>query len=152
MESAMNRRNTAGAMSQENVEIARRIAEAFEAGVERGDFTRPWDTGAVAEDCEFIPAPEYAEQGSYEGRKGFSEFMLSWTEDFEHYSVQTERLIDAGEDRVVGFFTQSARGKGSGAPVEQEYATVYDFQNGQLVRLRIYFDHDAALEAAGLRD
>jgi ketosteroid isomerase-like protein len=139
-------------MSQENVEIARRIAEAFEAGVQRGDFTAPWETGAVAEDCEFVPAPEYAEQRSYQGRKGFSEFMLSWTEGFENYSVQTERLIDVGGDRVVGFFTQSATGKGSRAPVEQEYATVYDLENGQLVRLRIYFDRDAALEAAGLRE
>jgi ketosteroid isomerase-like protein len=136
-------------MSQENVERARRIAEAFEAGVKRGDFGAPWETGAVADECEFIPAPQYAEQGSYEGREGFSEFMLSWTEDFENYSVQMERLIDAGEDRVVGFFTQSGTGKGSRAPVEQEYATVYDFENGQLVRLRIYFDRDAALDAAG---
>jgi ketosteroid isomerase-like protein len=139
-------------MSQENVEVARRIAEAFEAGVERGDFAAPWETGAVAEDCEFIPAPEYAEQGSYQGRGGFSEFMLSWTEDFENYSVRLERLIDAGEERVVGFFTQSATGKGSGAPVEQEYATVYDFKDGQLIRLRIYFDRDEALEAAGLSE
>ena len=37
-------------MSQENVEIVRRISEAFEAGVERGDFTAAWETGAVAED------------------------------------------------------------------------------------------------------
>ena len=45
MESAMNRRNTAGAMSQENVEIARRIAEAFEAGVERGRLHPPLGHG-----------------------------------------------------------------------------------------------------------
>jgi ketosteroid isomerase-like protein len=139
-------------MLQANVEIARRIAEAFEAGVQRGDFAAPWETGAVAEDCEFVPAPEYAEQRSYEGREGFSEFMSRWTEDFENYSVQVERLVDAGEDRVVGFFTQSATGKGSGAPVEQKYATVYDLENGQLVRLSIYFDRNQALEAAGLRE
>ncbi len=139
-------------MSEENLEIARRISEAFEAGVERGDFTAAWETGAVAEDCELIPAPEHPEQRSFEGREGFSEFMLGWTEDFENYSVHRERLIDAGEDRVVGFFTQSATGKASGAPIDQGYAIVYELEDGQLVRLRIYLDRDAALQAAGLSE
>ena len=138
-------------MSQENVEIVRRISEAFEAGVERGDFTAAWETGAVAEDCELIPSPEL-EQRSYEGREGFSEFMLGWTEDFENYSVDRERLIEAGEDRVVAFFTQSGTGKGSGAPVDQRYAVVYELENGQLVRLLVYLDRDAALQAAGLAE
>jgi ketosteroid isomerase-like protein len=139
-------------MSGENVEIVRRILEAFDAGVERGDFGAAWDTGAVAEDCEWIPASEMAEQRSYKGREGFVEFMLGWTEDFEDYSIHREQLIDAGDDRVVGFFTQSAMGKASGAPVEQRYAVVYDLANDQLVRLSLYLDRDQALEAAGLSE
>jgi ketosteroid isomerase-like protein len=139
-------------MSQENVEVVRRISETFEAGVERGDFGAAWTTGALAEDCELIPAPENPEPRRYQGREGFTEFMLNWTEDFEGYSIHRERLIDAGEDRVVGFFTQSATGKGSGAPVEQEYAVVYELENGQLVRLRIYLDRDQARQAVGLWD
>ncbi len=139
------------AMSQENAEIVRRIAEAFEAGVERGDFGAAWETGAVATDVEFIALPEMMEQRSYRGQEGFVEFMRRWTEDFEGYSVETERLIDAGNDRVVGFLTQSGTGTGSGASVVQEYAVIYDLKDGQLVRLRAYLDRDEALEAAGLR-
>ena len=138
-------------MSQENAEIVRRIAEAFEAGVERGDFGAAWETGAVATDVEFIALPEMMEQRSYRGQEGFVEFMRRWTEDFEGYSVETERLIDAGNDHVVGFLTQSGTGTGSGASVVQEYAVVYDLKDGQLVRLRAYLDRDEALEAAGLR-
>ena len=138
-------------MSQETVEIVRRISDSFEAGVERGDFAAAWETGAVAEYCELIPAPEL-EQRSYEGREGFSEFMLGWPEDFESYSVHRERLIEAGEDRVVALFTQSGTGKASGAPVDQRYAVVYELENGQLVRLLVYLDRDAALEAAGLSE
>ena len=58
------------------MEIVRRIREAFEAGVERGDFGAAWETGAVAEDCELIPAPENPELGRYGGREGVLEFML----------------------------------------------------------------------------
>jgi ketosteroid isomerase-like protein len=137
-------------MSQANLEIVRRTLDAFDAGVERGDFGTAWDTGAVAEDCEWVPASEMAEQRSYRGREGFAEFMRGWTEDFEDYSIHRERLIEAGDDRVVGLFTQSAIGKGSGAPVEQRHAVVYDLADGQLVRLRLYLDRDEALEAAGL--
>ena len=76
--------------------------------------------------------------------------MHRWTEDFDGYSIQFERLIDAGEDRIVGFFTQSATGKGSGARVEQPYFIVFDMRDGQLVRMRAYLDRAEALEAAGL--
>jgi ketosteroid isomerase-like protein len=61
-------------------------------------------------------------------------------------------LIDAGNDSVVAFFHQSATGRGSGVPVEQEYAVIYELQDGQLVRMRLYIDRAEALEAAGLSE
>jgi ketosteroid isomerase-like protein len=139
-------------MSQENVEIIRRVNEAFEAGAERGDFAAVWNTGAVAADAEWMGFPELMEQRSFRGREGFMEFMRSWTEDFEGWSARLERLIDAGNDCVVGFHHQTATGKGSGAPVEQEYAVIYDLQDGQLVRLRAYLNRAEALQAAGLSE
>jgi hypothetical protein len=36
-------------MSEENVEIVRRVIKAFETGLERGDPGAAWDTGLVAE-------------------------------------------------------------------------------------------------------
>jgi ketosteroid isomerase-like protein len=137
-------------MSQENVEIVRRTIEAFEAGAKRGDFSAAWETGAVAEDVELVPAAEL-EQRSFRGREGFVEFMRGWTEDFEGWSAQLERLIDARNDSVVAFFHQTGTGRGSGVPVEQEYAVIYELQAGQLVRMRVYLDRAKALEAAGLR-
>jgi ketosteroid isomerase-like protein len=138
-------------MSQENVEIVRRTIEAFEAGAEHGDFSAAWETGVVAEDVEWIAFAEL-EQRSFRGREGFVEFMRGWTEDFEGWSAHLERLIDAGNDRVVAFYRQTATGKGSGVPVEQDYALVYELEGGQLVRMRAYLDRAEALEAAGLRE
>jgi ketosteroid isomerase-like protein len=95
-----------------------------------------------------IPAAEMAEQRSYKGRDGFDEFMRGWTDDFEEYSVHLERLIDAGDRRVVGLFHQTAMGRGSGVPVRQDYAMVYELADGQLVRMQIYLDRDEALKQA----
>jgi ketosteroid isomerase-like protein len=138
-------------MSQENVEIVRGIIEAFESGAERGDFEAAWETGAVAPDVEWVAFAEL-EQRSFTGREGFVEFMRRWTEDFEGWSAQVERLVDAGNDRVVGFLHQTATGKGSGVPVEQDYAIIYELKGGRLVRMRAYVDRAQALQAAGLSE
>ena len=47
------------------------------------------------------------------GREEFVEFMSTWTEEFEGWSIQVERLIDAGEDGVVALTHQSGTGKGA---------------------------------------
>ena len=76
----------------------------------------------------------------YKGRDEFLDFMSTWTEDFEDFSIELERLIDAGDDRVVGLFHQRGIGKGSGAPVELHTALVHELQDGQVVRMRNYLD------------
>ena len=43
--------------------------------------------------------------------------MRLWTEQFDDYSFQVERLIDAGRDRVVALVRQAGTGKESGVPV-----------------------------------
>ncbi len=137
-----------GSVSEQDVEVIRGILEAFIAGVERGDFGAAWVTGAVAAQMEWIPAAEMAEQRSFRGREDFVEFMRGWTEDFEEYSVHVERLIDAGNHRVIGLFNQTGMGRGSGVPVRQDYAIVYDLADGQLVRMQIYLDREEALKQA----
>jgi ketosteroid isomerase-like protein len=144
-------------MSQENVEIVRRIVEALIAGVESGDFASAWDSGAVADDVEWVADRNFLGQRSFKGQEGFVAFVRGWTEDFEEYSLRCERLVDAAEDRVLGFFTESATGtsatgKGSGATVEQPFFVVFDMSRGQLVRMQAYIDRAQALEAAGLRE
>jgi ketosteroid isomerase-like protein len=137
-------------MSQANVEIVRQVLDAFQEGLERGDLGAAFDTAMVAADAEWIPGRGFPGPRSFRGREGFIEFMRSWTEDFEGWSNQVERLIDAGNDRVVGVFRQSATGKESGVPVEVRLATIYELEGGRIVRMRIYLDPTEALEAAGL--
>jgi ketosteroid isomerase-like protein len=139
-------------MSQENVEIVRRLFEEFLAGMKRGDPGALFDSEAVADDFEFILAVPLEGRSVWRGRGGFVEFMRAWTEDFEDWSVRVERWIDAGDDRVVALTHQSGSGKGSGVPVELDLGVVSELKDGRIVRMRNYLTHAEALEAAALRE
>jgi ketosteroid isomerase-like protein len=139
-------------MSQENVEIMRRVFEEFLAGMERGDPGTLFDSEAVADGFEFILAVPLEGRSVWRGREGFVEFMRAWTEDFEDWSVRVERWIDAGDDRVVALTHQSGTGKGSGVPVELNLGVVSELKDGRVVRMRNYLTHAEALEAVGLEE
>jgi ketosteroid isomerase-like protein len=140
-------------MSQENVEVVRRVFESFQAGLARGDPSAFFDLETVPDDYEIVIAPGVAiERLVYRGREGWDEFFRSWTEDFDDWSFRVERLIDAGDDRVVAHTPQSAVGKRSGVPVEWNFGQVFEFEKGRLVRVRFYLSYAEALEAAGLRE
>jgi ketosteroid isomerase-like protein len=139
-------------VSRENVEIVQRAIDAFTAGAGQGDFGAAWDEGLMAPDAEYVAAPEMMEERTFRGRDGWVEAMSRWTEDFEEVSFQLDRLLDAGDDGVLGFFHQTALGRGSGVPVELEGFFVYDVEGGQIVRIRAFLDRAQALEAAGLQE
>src|SRR5437763_8880447 len=99
-------------MSVEDVEIVRRAIDAFAS-----QGTRAPLEGLVAEDVELRPAFEVVGETAYVGRAGTERFMRDWTEAFDDWTFEAEELLEAG-DAVVARMRQSARGKGSGAPVE----------------------------------
>jgi ketosteroid isomerase-like protein len=86
------------------------------------------------------------------GRSGFVEFINTWTEQFEDWSMWVERWIDAHDDRVVALTRQSATGRGSGVPVELNLGIVWEWEAGRLAQGRAYLTHAEALEAEGLSE
>jgi ketosteroid isomerase-like protein len=94
---------------------------------------------------------EFAGRSVWHGREGFAEFVQTWTEDFEGWSIRAERPIDAGGDRVVALTLQSATGRHSGVPVEMNLGQIYELKGGRMIRVRNYFSHAEALEAAGMK-
>jgi ketosteroid isomerase-like protein len=137
----------------ENVEVVRGVFEAFEAGLKSGEPLGEFDLGSsFAADAEWIPAREIPRPAASRGREAFIAFIRNWTEAFEGWSLQLERLIDAGDDRVVALVHQSATGKGSGVPVELHFGMVFELEHGRVIRMRNFLDPEQALEAAGLSE
>ena len=131
-------------MSQENVEIVRRLFER-------------WATGDLRADC-FDPDIEYLRTGAktpdMEGRwLGLDEVstaMRHYIRAFSDLRIEAERIIDLSEDRVLVLSRHTARGKQSGVPIDHEIGDLFTLRDGKIVRYDSYWDRAEALEAAGL--
>jgi ketosteroid isomerase-like protein len=139
-------------MSEENVEVVRRASDAFQAGMERGDPGAPFDAGVMAADAEWVTSRAFEGRTVWVGREEFVAFVRTWIEQLDDWSIRVERLIDAGDDRVVALNHQSATGRESGVPVEWDNGVVYELKDGLIIRVTNYATHAEALEAARLSE
>ena len=149
--------DTGRAMAQENVEIVRRTWEIVQ---------RVTDIGAAFDECvrEGLVAPDYRWRGGprggraiagiedANGRDEYVEMMRRFAEGFEDVRFEVERIIDAGNDRVVSVTRLFATGAQSGVPVELHSAHLHWLDAGCIVRTDEFLDPAEALEAAGLRE
>jgi ketosteroid isomerase-like protein len=155
-------------MSQENVEIARRMyeeardtyygrIEALHKAHESGDFGEFMPTAQEALDPDFVLTPPedspFPEAGTREwrGREGFLRFVAGQAEGFDAMSLEPEEFIDAG-DRVVVPLQFGGQARYTGIEVKFAVVHVVTIRDGKAARLDIYMTRDEALEAAGLSE
>jgi ketosteroid isomerase-like protein len=131
-------------MSQENLELVKRMVDAFlegdaEAALTVLDDEVVWhgtigglDEGRIA-------------RGQQEVIEAFGENLQEW----ESHVLEPQRFIDAG-DRVVVFWHEEGRGRSSGAEVRTDTAVIYTVRGSHVVEAQGYMDRSAALEAVGL--
>jgi ketosteroid isomerase-like protein len=133
-------------MSQENVEIVRRIIESFnEAGFSAEATLDFFDAGAAFEEPPEQPAPRIA-RGRDDIVEMFGQFDETWE---EHHSDPEEiRVID--DARVLLLSIERFRGR-DGMQIEQPCGTIFTFREGKVVRMQSFWERQNALEAAGLR-
>jgi ketosteroid isomerase-like protein len=142
MESSTLRRDTAWAMSEENVEIVRR-AFAYEIyGV--GDRA---EAEAIF-DPNFVMNP--TEEGPSYGLDAIRDNFERWASAWEDLQVTAEEFLDAG-DRVLVTEHHRGRGRGSGIEVDTRLYSVYTLRDGKVIRADEYGERAEALKAAGLR-
>ena len=132
----------------DDMTIAARFAGDVEAAFSRGETDVEF--AVLAKDFEVIPAEEMPGPRSYHGRDGYMEFMSTWVEDFETWSLEPVRVVDAGEGRIVSTLRQSAVGKASGAPVDLEFSSILDVEDGRVVRMQLFMDPAEAFRVAGI--
>jgi len=132
-------------MSQENVDIIRRLYDAWLAD----DFETVYST--FDPDIRLFPDPEAWWVGmdeKYVGHDGVRRYMAAVYEAFEDYRPEVEDIVDAGEGRVLTLAVEHGRGRGSGAQVESaKTAHLWSLSDGKAVRLDLFLDRQRAAEA-----
>jgi ketosteroid isomerase-like protein len=140
-------------MSQENVELVRAALAAF-IEVEEG-------LADVQRLDEFLAPDGTWEMGTYSGWPGqrtfrgvgaVLDFFAAWSEPYDEWSYDVEKILDAGANQVVVTFHQRGKPHGSDSWVEMRYGIVYTVKGGLLSRAQMYATPEEALEAAGLSE
>ena len=135
-------------MSQENVEVVRRVTDLMDA--EGFEAALPVFLKAVHSDVEWREDPAWPGSATYRGVEQVRQVILDRmaTLDFDQ---QTEDLIDV-DDKVVVLVRWVGRGKASGAQGEISMAMVWTVQEQAITSIEFFLDRAQAVEAAGLRE
>ena len=136
-------------MSEENVEIVRRIYDA----VAREDAPAVFDfyDPEVEWDMSRGPLAGLTAWGVYRGHDGLRQFFRERQEAWEEIEDHLDELIDAGE-QVISVTTTRGRGRSSGIEVEGTNASLWTIRNGKILRVEWFGERAAALQASGLRE
>ena len=130
--------------SQENVEIVRRLVDAFNRDDVRGVIAE-FDEG-----CELDEPPEMPDSPAqgFRGHDGIREWMANLREigaiRFEPRSFRTSSEV------VVSEWAASGEGQASGVRFEWTTFAVLRIRDGKVVRAQAFLSEDEALESAGL--
>jgi uncharacterized protein len=137
-------RDTAEAMSRENLEVPRRAIEAYG----RGDI--PAFLDLLAADVEWIPIMATLEGRVYNGHDGVRQWLDDLGTHWEYFEPLYEEYRDLG-DMVLVLGRWHARGRVSGVQLEnQPGAWLYEIENGKVTRMRTFTDRAEAMDAAGV--
>jgi ketosteroid isomerase-like protein len=128
-------------MSQENVEIVRRIFEAYASG------------GSDAARVLLHPEVVWnaADEAPSRGPDEVMAYMERWEGEWEDLRTVVEEFVDAGH-RVLVTVHFSGRGKQSGIEVDTRLYEVYAVRDAKIIRMDEFTERSRALEAAGLSE
>ena len=132
-------------MSRENVEAIRLAYDAFNKGDSDPMFA------LLDDEFTYRARAELPGGGAFEGVEAFRSRIAELEEVFAELRFEPQEIIDARE-HVVVVLCQIARGRSSGAGVEQPIVHVWRIEAGRGKELRVYGQRAEALEAVGLRE
>ena len=133
-------------MSRENVEIVRRVAEAWQSDDLEGFLC------LLDPEIEGLTAIErgLGSAGSvFHGHEGVRELWNLWRTEFEDVWIETGEVRDLGGKRVLRLAHIRFRGPGSGIVVESQLALLMTVRDGKVTRYVGYMDRDRALADLG---
>ena len=136
-------------MSEGNLELARRGYEILNRGeIDRfvAEFAHP--------DYEFHTGVQVPSIPSVVRRDELRAWIDQWYVEpwEEQLQMDVERIEELDDGRVLALLTLRAKGRGSGTPVETEYAHIITFREGRCLRADGFPSWKHALAAAGISE
>jgi len=132
-------------MSQESVEIVRRIYDAWATG----DFRARVDD--LDQHVVLVIGPDFPEFGVFVGPDGVRHYMQRFLEQWGRLTIEAKQLRAVG-DTVLAHVVQHAKGRASGIEGDLWYFMLFTFRGKKIVRLESIMDEGEALEAVGLAE
>ena len=129
-------------MSQDNVEIVRRLLEACNR--------RDWDAMLETGDPEIEIVTLMS--GTHRGHARWRRLVEEMAEEVSGFQFVPEDLIDVGQERVVAVTRWVGTGRVSGIAVPNTIGLVYTLRDGLVVRQESFRNEADALIAVGLED
>src|SRR5215216_1542227 len=111
LDDSSKQRDTGRAMSQENVEVVRRMYAAFHGGDVDGALSH-FNADVLVDASKARP-----DVGTGRGREHVTALVTSWLASWEEWREEMDEMRDLGS-RVLVLSVQRGRGKGSGVEVE----------------------------------
>ena len=135
-------------MSEENVEIVRRV---YEAAARRDPATVlalydpevEWDWTRVS--------GLFGQGGLYRGREALQRWFREWSDGLDQIHYEAEEIVEAN-DHVLSKSNMRARGRASGIEVDSTLYAVWTIREGKIVEVVWSSNQAEALEAAGLSE
>jgi ketosteroid isomerase-like protein len=130
-------------MSQENVEIVRRVYELVEAQGVVGLLALATD------DIVWVSDASFPGGGRHQGWENVHRWLRQlWI--YDEVSIDVEQIIDLGD---VALSITRFRGISAGAPaVDWPWCHLFAFRGGRISQVQSYLDRAKALEAVGLSE
>jgi ketosteroid isomerase-like protein len=130
-------------MSQENVEIVRRVYKLAETRGVEGLLE------LATEDVVWISDPRFPGGGTHEGKENVRRWLTTiWI--YDEISVDVEAIIDL-DDQALGI-TQFHGVSADAPPVDWPWHHLFAFREGLISQVQTFLDRAEALEAAGLSE
>jgi ketosteroid isomerase-like protein len=147
-------------MSQEDVELVRRLLSPFEDGDVAPIFREDAASAAMIAAMSSVYAADFEcafirddlGRATYSGLEGLRAGFLDWLSPWTSYRTQIEDVIDAGEGRVVVLTRDHACPQGAGAEAYFMGAPVWTVRDGKVARIEFYWNRAEGLAAAGLSE
>jgi ketosteroid isomerase-like protein len=136
-------------MSQENVEIVRKVVDVWNQAGWRGVA----DNGLLHPQVEYHDDKRWPEARSTSGATALVERFDEILEVLGNEGrADVEEVLDPGEDHVAAIVRFSGEARASGIQHDYRWGFVFRIRDGQVDYLRAYLEPELALEAAGLSE